>query len=99
MKSFSQLQVISPEMWQLSGDLNFQTVTVLLKEITLNCQHGFPKTINLEQVSRADSAGLALLIEIMRLAHQKQQVIHFSNPPPQLQRIAQAVGLIEILAT
>jgi len=97
MKPFAQLQVISPEMWQLSGDLNFQTVTALQKEITLNCQHGFPKTINLEQVSRSDSAGLALLIEILRLAHQKQQTVRFSSPPLQLQRIAQAVGLTEIL--
>jgi phospholipid transport system transporter-binding protein len=99
MKPSPQLQVISPEIWQLSGELSLKTVMAVLNEITLNCQQGFPKTINLEQVSRTDSAGLALLIEIMRLAHQKQQVIHFSNPPPQLQRIAQAVGLIEILAT
>lgn len=99
MKSSSQLQVISPEIWQLSGELSLKTVTAVLNEITLNCQHSFPKTINLEQVSRTDSAGLALLVEIMRLANQKQQVIHFSNPPSQLQRIAQAVGLTDILAT
>ncbi len=97
MKPSAQLQVISPELWQLSGELSFQTVTPLLNEITKNCH--FPKTINLEQVSRSDSAGLALLVEILRLAHQNQQTVHFSNPPLQLQQIAQAVGLIEILAT
>lgn len=96
MKPSAQLQVISPELWQLSGELSFQTVTALLNEITKNCH--FPSTITLEQVSRADSAGLALLVEILRLAHQKQQTIRFSNPPSQLQQIAQAVGLIDILA-
>lgn len=96
MKPSVQLQVISPELWQLNGELSFQTVTALLNEITKNCP--FPKTINLEQVSRADSAGLALLVEILRLARQQQQTVHFSNPPLQLKQIAQAVGLIEILA-
>jgi phospholipid transport system transporter-binding protein len=97
MKPSVQLQVISPELWQLNGELTFQTVTVLLNEITRNCQQNFPTTINLEQVSRSDSAGLALLIEILRLAHQNHQVIHFSNPPLQLCKIAQAVGLTEVL--
>lgn len=97
MKPSAQLQVISLELWQLKGELSFQTVTFLLSEITKS--RYLPKTIDLKQVSRSDSAGLALLVEILRLAHQHQQTIHFSNPPLQLQRIAQAAGLIEILAT
>lgn len=99
MKPSKQIQVISPEQWQLSGNLNLQTVSMLLKEITLFCQKTFPQTIDLAQVSRADSAGLALLVEIVRLAHQHNQTIHFVNPPSQLLQIAQAVGLTDILET
>lgn len=53
--------------------------------------------IDLQAVTRTDSAGLALLLEWMSLAHQKQLQIHFRNLPAQLLKIAEVSDLDEIL--
>ncbi|MEY3221088.1 MAG: hypothetical protein RIT27_2445 [Pseudomonadota bacterium] len=99
MKPVEQLEVVSPEHWKLIGDLTFQTVTPILKKVSLLYKNNSPETISLEQVSRTDSAGLALLVEIMRLTVQRHRVVHLINPPFQLLQIAQAVGLADIFTT
>ena len=53
--------------------------------------------IDLNGVTRTDSAGLALLLEWMTLARTKQLQIHFRNLPPQLLKIAEISDLDGIL--
>ena len=54
-------------------------------------------TLDLASVSRSDSAGVALLVEVMQLAKSASQTIHFSNLPEQMKEIAGVSGLLDIL--
>jgi phospholipid transport system transporter-binding protein len=49
-------------------------------------------------VTRADSAGLALLIEFLRTAGHAGNSVHFVNVPEQLLSIARVSGLESILS-
>lgn len=52
---------------------------------------------DLTGVTRTDSAGLALLLEWMTLAHKKGLQIHFRNLPAQLWDIAKVSDLEDII--
>ncbi len=54
--------------------------------------------IDLKGVTRADSAGLALLVEWLRAAERAGKSISFVNVPVQLSSIARISGLDEILS-
>lgn len=53
--------------------------------------------IDLKDVTRTDSAGLALLLEWMTLARKKELQIHFRNLPAQLWDIAKVSDLEGII--
>jgi phospholipid transport system transporter-binding protein len=81
----------------LKGVLDFQTVPGVW-------QHGLTLfgeapnlVLDLQQVSRSDSAGLALLIEWMRFARRQNKPISFINMPAQMLAIARASSLDSIL--
>lgn len=54
-------------------------------------------TLDLSQVTRADSAGLALLLELTRRARAQGRELHLVAPPPQLLQLARFFGLDGIL--
>jgi phospholipid transport system transporter-binding protein len=53
--------------------------------------------LELAQVERVDSAGLALLIQWMRMARERQVDIRFRHLPAQLLAIARASDMEQIL--
>lgn len=84
--------------FSLKGDLTFSTVPALHKTLdkTLN---GFENIeINLSQVGRSDSAGLALLIELASMAKQRNSGIEFLNIPYQMLDIARVSRLDSVLS-
>ena len=56
-------------------------------------------TIDLMAVEQSDSAGLALLIEWLRVARQQQQALRFINIPSHMQAFARVSGVDELLFT
>jgi len=89
---------LDDHQYAVAGELNMQTVPAIAKtaaELLTNCQGVI--TIDLSAVSRADSAGLALLIDWLRLARQFQYEIQFKSLPAQLMQIARVSELHEIL--
>ncbi len=82
----------------LHGEMGFASVLALLEQTRplLLDGHG-PLEIDLAEVGRVDSAGLALMIEWMRLAQQGGRELRFLNLPPQLMAIAQASDLDGVL--
>lgn len=62
----SQLGIIDEHTWRLTGELSFATVSNLLGELCQRAAQTPPQVIDLSEVTRADSAGLALLIEIRK---------------------------------
>ncbi len=93
----AQLKKSDDGRLRVSGELSMKTVPALLAQ---NCLHDIDGTINidLQNVERADSAGVALLIEWQRTARQQQQKIHFQNIPSQMLAIARLSGVDELLA-
>lgn len=83
---------------QISGELTFATVTSVLKQSQpLFQKAGDEIEVELGGVVRADSAGLAMLIEWMRRAAAEGRSITFLHLPEQMRAIAEASDLDSVL--
>ena len=92
-----QLERVGEDRLLVSGELSMSTVPALL------AQSHWPERdkelhVDLQNVERADSAGVALLIEWRREASRQQCTIRFHNIPSQLLAIARLCGVDELLA-
>lgn len=84
----------------VEGSLDFASVPALVARVSEFLGNGATTiVIDLKGVTRADSAGLALLVEWMRVAHQRHRNIAFRNIPAQMLAIAKVSGLERILPT
>lgn len=76
---------------RISGELTAKTVTEVLTRTpsfsNTTCQ------VDLAEVQRSDSAGLALLVHWQNLAAKSSVVLKFSNVPNQLKQLAQLSDL------
>lgn len=87
----------STEMILVSGALTFSTVNRVLQDIK-SLVASLPKLqVDLSDVTRSDSAGLALLVHWMRAAKQAKKSLVFYHVPAQMMAIASASGLDELL--
>ena len=82
----------------VEGELNLTTVPTLLQAI----HEQFPTSgsavhIDLAGVTRSDSAGLAFLVEWLRLARTRGIRLQFHNLPSQLREIARISDLTPLL--
>jgi len=97
LESLAQFELSADNRLQVSGELNFKNVP----ELVLKSQEYFKNSVGLDvdlaDVNRADSAGVALLIEWQRLAQKKNKSISFSNIPSQMMAIARLCGVDELL--
>ena len=84
--------------FHLCGELNFTTVPALLREGANLFDGQGPVTLDLKEISRSDSAGLALLVEWTRQARERGATLSFRNISPQMLAIAQVSGLDRILS-
>lgn len=85
--------------FEISGELSFTTVNAVLTQsrTTIFLAPASRLDLDLGGVTRADSAGLALLIEWMRMARAARCEIRFHRLPQQLLAIARAGELDELL--
>jgi len=93
----AQLQKVDDNRLRVSGELSMATVPALLAQNSLRDMRG-DIAVDLQDVERADSAGVALLIEWQRAARRQQQNICFQNIPSQMLSIARLSGVDELLA-
>lgn len=71
----------------VSGALTFDTVPNLYKESAVWFEGTGDLTLDLAQVTTTDSAGLALLVEWLRRAHDAKRGLRFVNIPGQAQTL------------
>lgn len=83
----------------VAGELNAATVPELWEESTALFHQRPPLSIDLGSVSRSDSAGVALLVEWLRLARSRGADLQFHHIPPQMQAIIQIADLEELLVS
>ncbi len=76
----------------LQGELTFSNINRKTVDILNNYAQPRRLIIDLVQIDRADSAGLALLIEWIKKAAKNQQQICFKNIPEQLVSLAALSG-------
>ena len=82
----------------LQGELNMHTVPALWRKANALLAGGTGSVaIDLAGVSRADSAGLALLLDWLRQTRAQGRKITFEHLPAQLQAIVNVSGLDEVL--
>ena len=93
----SRIEETGHGSWLVVGDLSFATVPDLRGALDINSADRARISIDLGGVTRADSAGLALLIEWLREAERLDKTITFLNMPAQMQSIARVCGLDGIL--
>lgn len=92
--SQAQIEIDEDGMVRVSGELTFSTVTALNGQAEkLFASRSGDLSIDLGGVSRADSAGLALLIEWMRWARQRNVPLRLYRMPMQMRTIAAASDL------
>ncbi|MCK5716935.1 MAG: STAS domain-containing protein, partial [Thiomargarita sp.] len=89
----SQIVVENENTWRLTGTLSFANVPTLLAELLKSSLVSKGGTLDLRDVTRTDSAGLALLIEL----RSKNVPITFQNIPVQMQSLANVSGVQELL--
>lgn len=78
----------------LEGELSFARVPHWLAQAdTLAAS----PTLDLSRITRADSAGLALLLELTRRARQQGRDLRLLAPPAQLLQLANFFGLASVL--
>ena len=85
--------------FRLQGALTFQNVGDAVDLGRTLFRDGRAVVVDLQEVTRADSAGLALLIEWMRQARHGGGYVAFRNVPEQILHIAEASGLDKLLPT
>lgn len=97
LESLAKFELTADNRLQVSGELSFINVP----ELVLMSQEYFKNSdgldVDLAEVNRADSAGVALLIEWQRLAQKQKKSISFSNIPSQMMAIARLCGVDELL--
>jgi phospholipid transport system transporter-binding protein len=84
----ARLEALGNGRFKVYGALDADTATDLLKRSDAAFKDAGSLEIDLANVPEGDSAGLALLIEWLRLAKQRRQTIHFKNVPPQIAALA-----------
>ncbi len=85
--------------WTLSGDLLFDNAARLLVEGAAAFGADARAEIDLSQVGRVDSAGLALLVEWSVAARSSGRAVVYRNVPPVLGALAGISDLAQFLET
>jgi len=93
-----QLQQAGDDGLRLSGELNMASVAGMVDALRapLAKTSGVLR-IDLAEVTRSDSAGLALMLEWLREARERKVELRFINLPPQLRAIAEVSDLLPLL--
>ncbi|MEI7840030.1 MAG: STAS domain-containing protein [Methylococcaceae bacterium] len=79
--------------WLIHGELTFASVHGKLVESPPFLRGGKDIILDLAQVTNTDSAGLALMIEWIKLTRHQRMQLHFKNVPKQLLNLAKLSGL------
>ena len=83
---------------RLNGELTFESVPLLYREMERRLPSSGPlRTIDLQGISRADSAGLALLLEWQSHQRRRGREMAILNAPSNLIRLAGLCEAIDML--
>ena len=84
----ARLESLGAGRFRISGVLDAATARDVLEQSEARFAQFKDLDIDLGGVGESDSAGLALLIEWLRVARQSQKEIRFANVPAQIEALA-----------
>lgn len=93
MAGKAELRATAQDRLAVVGPLTFETVGNLWRDARGRVATGTVLIVDLDGVERADSAGLALLVECLRAARARGGDLRFLNVPAQLVAIARTSRL------
>ncbi len=96
MKS-AQVERISPDHIRISGELGAHSIPGLLRDTSGWFAQADSITVDLSDVARADSAGVALLLDWWRQAQSDNTSIRYVNAPRQMRDIIDFCALDNVL--
>lgn len=82
---------------RVEGELVLATVSRLRERLLEQLGNTRQWTLDLSGVTRADSAAVALLLELQREAHRRQCTLQVTSPPPSILAIARLSNLASLL--
>ena len=84
----------------IKGDLTFDSVPDLWQDARalLTSKVLASQVVDLAEVGRADSAGVALLVAWLGLVRKRGHSVQFINPPEQMRVLVQITGLAALLS-
>ncbi len=88
-----RLENLAAGKYRVSGQLTFDTVPDVSSTGSIALVEGAEIEVDLGSVARADSAGLALLVEWQSEARSRGAHVRFLNLPQQLQALIRVAGL------
>ena len=86
--SRARLESLGAGRFRVSGVLDASTAREVLEQSESRFEQFKELDVDLGGVGESDSAGLALLIEWLRLARQGAKTIRFANVPAQIEALA-----------
>lgn len=93
----ARLEALAAGRLKLVGDLSFRSVPELLETARDMIGEVAEITVDLAEVRRSDSAGVALLVEWMRDVRRQGKSITYLNIPSQMLAIARVSSLDTVL--
>jgi phospholipid transport system transporter-binding protein len=91
------LELKDGNVWAVRGDLDMQSVPEVLGQAGKIMEADSEQVLDLGEVSRIDTAGLACLIELLRDARENDLSLRFQNIPARMRAVARVCGLEGIL--
>jgi len=97
-KSQAEITQQNQQQYLISGAVDFSTVPDLLRQASgfisaCNPAENKSISIDLSQVTECNSAALALMLELVKSAQQKNIELFFKNLPATVSTIAKAYGV------
>ena len=93
----AKLESLGAGRFRVSGVLDASTAGEVLEQSESRFEQATSIDVDLGGVGESDSAGLALLIEWLRLARQWNKKIHFANVPAQIEALARISEVEELI--
>jgi phospholipid transport system transporter-binding protein len=93
----ARLESLGAGRFRVSGVLDASTAREMLEQSEARFAQFQDLDVDLGGVGESDSAGLALLIEWLRIARQSQKEIRFANLPAQIEALARISEVEDLL--
>ena len=91
------IRVVANGVWQVTGELSFDTVPDLFARARQLDPGQTDLIVDLSGVTRANSAGLVLLLEWLNEGRRQQRAVRFRRLPDSLRNIARVSNAMNLL--